>query len=99
MCFEKANFRKLAMFDVGIFLFYFRKVFCIHPSFRIIGLAEPPVINSSQNQWLGSELLTLFLYHHVEPLTKEEEAEIVFNMVYCYSGCVLFSSSFNFAIK
>ena len=56
----------------------------IHPSFRLIGLAEPPQINSSQNQWLNSELLPLFLYHHIEPLEKNEEAEIVFKMVYCH---------------
>ena len=53
----------------------------IHPSFRIIGLAQPPQISSSQNQWLNSELLPLFLYHHIEPLKKSEEAEIIFKMV------------------
>jgi hypothetical protein len=60
---------------------FFRKVYRIHPSFRIVGLAEPPQINSSQNQWLNSELLPLFLYHHIEPLQKSEEAEIIFKMV------------------
>jgi hypothetical protein len=60
---------------------FFRKVYRIHPSFRIVGLAEPPQINSSQNQWLNSELLPLFLYHHIEPLKKSEEAEIIFKMV------------------
>ncbi|XP_028405498.1 LOW QUALITY PROTEIN: von Willebrand factor A domain-containing protein 8-like [Dendronephthya gigantea] len=58
-----------------------KNVYRIHPSFRIIALAEPPSINSSQNQWLNSELLHLFLYHHLEPLNKTEEAEVVFKMV------------------
>lgn len=62
----------------------------IHPSFRLIGLAEPPQINSSQNQWLNSELLPLFLYHHIEPLEKNEEAEIVFKMVYCHFFSICF---------
>ena len=61
----------------------FRNVYRIHPSFRVIGLAEPPSINSSQNQWLNAELLHLFLYHHLEPLNKSEEAEVVFKMVHC----------------
>ena len=58
----------------------FRNVHRIHPSFRIIGLAEPPQINS-QNKWLNSELLPLFLYHHIEPLERNEEADMIFRMV------------------
>ena len=54
---------------------------CIHPSFRIVGLAEPPVIGSSQPQWLNSELLSMFLFHHVSPLSKQEEAKVIFDMV------------------
>lgn len=57
-----------------------RNVHRIHPSFRIIGLAEPPQINS-QNQWLNSELLPLFLYHHIEALERNEEADMIFKMV------------------
>ena len=59
-----------------------RDILCIHPSFRIIGLAEPPVVGgSSQQQWLNSELLSMFLFHHVRPLSKQEEAQVIYEMV------------------
>ena len=59
-----------------------RGILCIHPSFRIIGLAEPPVVGgSSQQQWLNSELLSMFLFHHVRPLSKQEEAQVIYEMV------------------
>uniref|UniRef100_A0A8B9F8J0 von Willebrand factor A domain-containing protein 8 n=1 Tax=Amazona collaria TaxID=241587 RepID=A0A8B9F8J0_9PSIT len=47
-----------------------RSIFPIHPSFRIVVLAEPPVIGSSTQQWLGPEFLTLFLFHNVRSLSK-----------------------------
>ena len=49
----------------------------IHPSFRIMALAESPVINTSSRQWLNSELLSLFLFHEMRPLTKSEELHII----------------------
>ncbi|XP_012146606.2 von Willebrand factor A domain-containing protein c12.2 isoform X1 [Megachile rotundata] len=49
----------------------------IHPSFRIIALAESPAINTSSRQWLNSELLSLFLFHEMRPLTKSEELHII----------------------
>ncbi|XP_076766995.1 von Willebrand factor A domain-containing protein c12.2 [Xylocopa sonorina] len=49
----------------------------IHPSFRIIALAESPMINRSSKQWLNSELLSLFLFHEMRPLTKSEELHII----------------------
>ncbi|XP_070538007.1 von Willebrand factor A domain-containing protein 8-like [Ptychodera flava] len=58
-----------------------RKVLPIHPSFRILALAEPPVTGSSTQQWLNSELLTLFHYHHVKPLSYVEEMEVIQGMV------------------
>ena len=65
-----------------IIQYHFRKVFRIHPSFRIIGMGEPPTSTSNtQNQWLGSDLLSLFLYHHIQPLSKEQEAQIIFKLV------------------
>ncbi|XP_025954961.2 von Willebrand factor A domain-containing protein 8 isoform X3 [Dromaius novaehollandiae] len=54
-----------------------RSVFPIHPSFRIVVLAEPPVIGSSTQQWLGPEFLTLFLFHNVQSLSKNEEIQII----------------------
>ncbi|KAK0097221.1 hypothetical protein PV326_002877 [Microctonus aethiopoides] len=53
----------------------------IHPSFRIVTLAEPPVIGSSSSssggQWLNSELLSLFNFHEMRPLQKSEEIHII----------------------
>ena len=63
------------------FICFGRGILCIHPSFRIIGLAEPPVVGSSQQQWLNSELLSMFLFHHVRPLSKQEEAQVIYDMV------------------
>lgn len=67
--------------EFTLLFFLFRGILCIHPSFRIIGLAEPPVIGSSQPQWLNSELLSMFLFHHVSPLSKQEEAQVIYDMV------------------
>eukprot|EP00057_Strongylocentrotus_purpuratus_P027672 XP_011682146.1 PREDICTED: von Willebrand factor A domain-containing protein 8 [Strongylocentrotus purpuratus] len=53
----------------------------IHPSFRIIALAEPPQVGSSSQQWLNPELLTLFMYHHIKPLSMAEEMTVIQGMV------------------
>ncbi|KAJ6661690.1 hypothetical protein lerEdw1_013212 [Lerista edwardsae] len=58
-----------------------RSIFPIHPSFRIIALAEPPVIGSTTQQWLGPELLTHFLFHCIKPLSKSEEIKVIKEMV------------------
>uniref|UniRef100_A0AAR2JZS7 von Willebrand factor A domain-containing protein 8 n=1 Tax=Pygocentrus nattereri TaxID=42514 RepID=A0AAR2JZS7_PYGNA len=57
-----------------------RCIFPIHPSFRVIALAEPPVLGSSSQQWLNPELLTMFFFHTVKPLTKSEEAAVIHGM-------------------
>ncbi|MEQ2206983.1 hypothetical protein XENOCAPTIV_005632 [Xenoophorus captivus] len=51
---------------------------------RVLALAEPPVVGASssssnrgQQQWLGPELLTMFLYHTVTPLAKAEEMGLI----------------------
>ncbi|XP_077200195.1 von Willebrand factor A domain-containing protein 8 [Paroedura picta] len=54
-----------------------RSVFPIHPSFRIMALAEPPVVGSATQQWLVPELLTLFLFHYMKPLSKSEERRVI----------------------
>lgn len=61
-----------------------RSIFPIHPSFRVLALAEPPVVGTSSGsssskgqQWLGPELLTMFLYHTVRPLAKAEEMDLI----------------------
>ncbi|XP_046853254.1 von Willebrand factor A domain-containing protein 8-like isoform X2 [Xenia sp. Carnegie-2017] len=58
-----------------------KQLYPIHPSFRVIGVAEHPMIKSGEGQWLNSELLPLFLYHHVEAFDCRKEADIVYNMV------------------
>uniref|UniRef100_A0A3Q4HWX0 von Willebrand factor A domain-containing protein 8 n=1 Tax=Neolamprologus brichardi TaxID=32507 RepID=A0A3Q4HWX0_NEOBR len=67
---------------VCLFLCLFRSVFPIHPSFRVLALAEPPIVgsagsNSRAQQWLSPEVLTMFLYHNVMPLAKEEEMGLI----------------------
>uniref|UniRef100_A0A4W4EPU4 von Willebrand factor A domain-containing protein 8 n=1 Tax=Electrophorus electricus TaxID=8005 RepID=A0A4W4EPU4_ELEEL len=54
-----------------------RCVFPVHPAFRIVALAEPPVVGSSSQQWLGPEVLTMFLFHTVGTLARDEEAAII----------------------
>ncbi|XP_020791891.2 von Willebrand factor A domain-containing protein 8 [Boleophthalmus pectinirostris] len=59
-----------------------RSIFPIHPAFRVLALAEPPVVGASGGsnkgqQWLGPELLTMFLYHTVTPMSKAEEMELI----------------------
>ncbi|KAK7868613.1 hypothetical protein R5R35_008422 [Gryllus longicercus] len=56
-------------------------IFKIHPSFRIIALAEPPVQGSSLTQWLSPEMLSLFLYHEMRPLKPDEEMHLVKNLL------------------
>ncbi|KAK2112757.1 von Willebrand factor A domain-containing protein 8 [Saguinus oedipus] len=57
-----------------------KSIFPIHPSFRIIALAEPPVIGSPTHQWLGPEFLTMFFFHYVKPLVKSEEIQVIKEM-------------------
>ncbi|XP_031729156.1 von Willebrand factor A domain-containing protein 8 [Anarrhichthys ocellatus] len=60
-----------------------RLIFPIHPSFRVLALAEPPVVGASTSssrgpqQWLGPELLTMFLYHTVSPMARAEEMDLI----------------------
>ncbi|XP_059823780.1 von Willebrand factor A domain-containing protein 8 [Hypanus sabinus] len=58
-----------------------RLIYPIHPSFRILALAEPPAVGSSTQQWLGSELLTMFLFHNVKPLSMKEEFDVITKMI------------------
>ncbi|XP_077071835.1 von Willebrand factor A domain-containing protein 8 isoform X2 [Siphateles boraxobius] len=58
-----------------------RSIFPIHPSFRIIALAEPPQVGSTTQQWLGPEILTMFLFHTIKPLAKAEETAILQGMI------------------
>ncbi|XP_052760098.1 von Willebrand factor A domain-containing protein 8-like [Mya arenaria] len=58
-----------------------RGILRIHPSFRILALGEPPVTGSSTGQWLSPEMLSLFLYHNMRPLTHNEEEAVISQLV------------------
>ncbi|XP_055693554.1 von Willebrand factor A domain-containing protein 8 [Lutzomyia longipalpis] len=48
----------------------------IHPSFRIVALGEPPVLDTGAN-WLTPEMLSVFVFHEVRNLSQEEEIHII----------------------
>lgn len=48
----------------------------IHKSFKIIALADPPNVSSSNN-WLTPEILSLFLFLEIRPLHATEEMKII----------------------
>lgn len=58
-----------------------RKVYPIHPAFRILALSEPPVPGSASQQWMTPEMLTMFLFHHLRPLSLKEERDVVSKVV------------------
>lgn len=69
-------------------MYFFRSILPIHPSFRVLALAEPPVAGASKDssssrgqQWLSPELLTMFLYHTVTRLAKAEEMGLIQGLV------------------
>ena len=53
-------------------------VFPINENFRIVALAEPPVIGgNAKEQWLTPELLSMFMYHTMRPLSQQEEFHVL----------------------
>ncbi|VVC90828.1 unnamed protein product [Leptidea sinapis] len=52
----------------------------IHPAFRIVALAEPPVIGRGQH-WLSPEILSLFIFHEMRNLSKDEELSIMKTLI------------------
>ncbi|KAL8625507.1 hypothetical protein ACOMHN_014596 [Nucella lapillus] len=58
-----------------------KNILPIHGSFRIVGLAEPPVIGSSKQQWMSPEMLTMFLYHQLRPLSRREEFSVIAKLI------------------
>ncbi|RZC39738.1 von Willebrand factor A domain-containing protein 8 [Asbolus verrucosus] len=49
----------------------------IHPDFRIVAIGEPPTTQSPTGNWMTPEVLSLFLFHEVRTLSKEEELHII----------------------
>ncbi|XP_054728562.1 von Willebrand factor A domain-containing protein 8 [Anastrepha obliqua] len=54
-----------------------KSILKIHDSFRIIALGEPPNLSQPSQNWLTSEMLSLFLFLEVRPLQQSEEYEII----------------------
>lgn len=52
----------------------------IHPSFRIVALADPPIVDKGNN-WLPPEMLSLFMFHDSRNLSKTEEKLIIKQLV------------------
>lgn len=50
-------------------------IFKIHPAFRIIALAEPPKLDTSN--WLTPEVLSTFMFHTVSHLNRSDETNII----------------------
>lgn len=55
-------------------------IFRIHPEFCVFAVAEPPIAGSSKN-WITPEVLSLFLFHEMRTLKKEEEMHIITSLV------------------
>lgn len=56
-------------------------IYPIHPSFRIVALADPPVTGSATQQWITPEMLTMFLFHNQRRLSKSEEMQVINSVV------------------
>lgn len=86
-----------------------RSILRIHPSFRVLALAEPPIAGASTNsknsqQWLNAELLPMFLYHTVTPLAKAEEMDLILGLVsqntnVMHLSCKIFVDFFENKVK
>ena len=54
-----------------------RGVMPIHPAFRLVALAEPPTIGQAKGQWMSAEILSMFVFHDMRPLSQLEETQVV----------------------
>ncbi|KAJ8326810.1 hypothetical protein O5D80_004253 [Batrachochytrium dendrobatidis] len=54
-----------------------RQIFCIHPSFRIIGIARSTLSTSIKGLWLTPELASMFLFVPMRNLNLEEETHVI----------------------
>ena len=67
-----------------LLIFPCRKIYPIHPKFRLIGVGETHKSSANQSgsspsvaSWLSPELLSMFHFHHVRPLPVEQEKQII----------------------
>ena len=55
-----------------------RRVYPVHPDFRIIGISEPPPLTqATPSKWLGSEALAMFRVKSLSDLTPAIELSII----------------------
>jgi len=48
-----------------------KKILKIQENFRIVALAEPPVVGGSgKDQWITPEILSMFFFHSLRPLSQ-----------------------------
>lgn len=59
-----------------------RGVYKIHPDFKIFATGEPPFAQSARN-WITPEVLSLFTFHEMRTLFKDEEMHIITSKVCC----------------
>lgn len=52
-----------------------RGILQIHPSFRIVALAEPPALD--HGPWLTEEIMSMFRFHTVPSMTLQEERDVI----------------------
>ena len=65
----------------------------IHPSFRIVALAEPPDLTTASGQWLNAEMLSNFLFHHMTPLPSADEVKVIDSLAKHHVSETLFDLS------
>lgn len=53
----------------------------IDPKFCIFALAEPPKFSGNSKNWITPEVLSLFLFHEMRTLRKDEEMNIITSLV------------------
>ena len=66
-----------------------RRVYPVHPDFRIIGISEPPPLTqATASKWLGSEALAMFRVKSLSDLTPAIELSIIHSLYPTLDGSV-----------
>ena len=52
-----------------------KKIIAIHPSFRMIAIG---ILPSPSNQWITSEVISMFHFHVMRPLSVDEKCSLIF---------------------
>ncbi|RKO85785.1 AAA domain-containing protein, partial [Blyttiomyces helicus] len=54
-----------------------KKIFPIHPAFRVVAVARPASSSSPKGNWLNPEILAMFRFVVVRPLVYSEETAVI----------------------